>query len=120
MVTPHFSVAISCRRRLIPTGGFQGMALTQNGLDSLHGTGSQDSTYSGNSLALAERYGLRSIAVPAIAAGIYGYPAAQAAAIAVAEAVAWRQQGRAPERILLVAFGADMLGHYRQALAAAR
>ncbi len=36
-----------------------------------------------NSLALAEEHGVRTIAFPAISCGIFGYPVAQAAAIAV-------------------------------------
>ena len=38
-----------------------------------------------NSLGLAVRHGLRTIAFPAISCGIYGYPVDQAAEIAVAE-----------------------------------
>ena len=38
-----------------------------------------------NSLALAERRGLKSMAFPAISTGVYGYPKQQAAEIAVRE-----------------------------------
>jgi O-acetyl-ADP-ribose deacetylase (regulator of RNase III) len=41
-----------------------------------------------NSLALARRHGLRTIAFPAISTGVYGYPLGEAAAIALAATAA--------------------------------
>jgi O-acetyl-ADP-ribose deacetylase (regulator of RNase III) len=42
-----------------------------------------------SSLALAESYGLESIALPAISCGVYGYPWEQATEIAVREVSSW-------------------------------
>src|SRR6476646_6080859 len=44
------------------------------------------------SLALAEEAGVTSLAIPAISTGIYGYPAAKAAAVAVREIAMWLDQ----------------------------
>jgi O-acetyl-ADP-ribose deacetylase (regulator of RNase III) len=55
------------------------------------------------SLARAVEIGARSVAFPAIATGVYGFPAGRAARIAVATI---REAARAPvERVVLVAFG---------------
>lgn len=70
-----------------------------------------------NSLALAERHGIRTIAFPAISCGVYGYPIDQAARIAVACVREWRASHRLPEKILFVAFGAQIRGAYEAALA---
>lgn len=67
-----------------------------------------------NSLALAREKALESIAFPAISAGIYGYPAAEAARVAVqaVRAATW-----APRQVLLCAFSPAMAAHFRAALA---
>jgi len=69
-----------------------------------------------NSLTLAERHGLASIAFPAISCGIYGYPAEQAAAIAVAELRGPRPADSSLRQALLVAFSAEMPALYRRLL----
>lgn len=71
-----------------------------------------------NSLALAESHNLSSIAFPAISCGIYGYPAEQAAAIAMAELQKPRPGDSSLRRALLVAFSADMAELYRRLLEA--
>lgn len=62
-----------------------------------------------NSLALAEEHGLRSIAFPAISCGIFGYPVAQAARIAV-DAVK-----DSPLNITFVLFTPDLLTLFKAA-----
>ncbi|TBW01504.1 O-acetyl-ADP-ribose deacetylase [Azotobacter chroococcum] len=69
-----------------------------------------------NSLALAERHGLETIAFPAISCGIYGYPPEQAAAIALAELRSPRPDDSSLRQALLVAFSADMAALYRRLL----
>jgi O-acetyl-ADP-ribose deacetylase (regulator of RNase III) len=66
-----------------------------------------------SSLAVADELGAGSIAFPAIATGIYGYPALAAATIAVA---AVKTAETDVELVRFVAFDAGTLGHYRQLL----
>lgn len=70
------------------------------------------------SLRLAERMELHSIAFPAISCGVYGYPLQQAARIAATETVAWQRSHAEPRRIILVAYNTATTQAYRQALAA--
>lgn len=68
-----------------------------------------------NSLALAKAHKLRSIAFPAISCGVYGYPIASAAQIAVREIRTALAEGKELERVILVAFDP----HVHQALSSA-
>jgi O-acetyl-ADP-ribose deacetylase (regulator of RNase III) len=63
-----------------------------------------------NGLKVAEELGARTIAFPAISTGIYGYPRAQAAAIAVRETLAAADRF---DRIVLVAFDQETFDLYR-------
>ena len=71
-----------------------------------------------NSLALAEKNGLRSVAFPAVSTGIYGFPIERATAIAVREARAFLAAHALPEKIIFVCFGPDVLAAYRRELGA--
>jgi O-acetyl-ADP-ribose deacetylase (regulator of RNase III) len=57
-----------------------------------------------NSLERAEEKAVRTIAFPAISTGIYGFPAARAARIAVTETVSFLQGHDAPESVMFVCF----------------
>jgi O-acetyl-ADP-ribose deacetylase (regulator of RNase III) len=70
-----------------------------------------------NALHLAAEHGVRTIAFPAISCGAYGYPLAEAAAIAVATVVETLGQTSGVERVYLTCFGADVLAAFRGALA---
>ena len=57
-----------------------------------------------NSLELASQYPIRTIAFPAISAGVYGFPMERAARIAVAEVQSYLQEDPNLEQVILVCF----------------
>jgi O-acetyl-ADP-ribose deacetylase (regulator of RNase III) len=67
-----------------------------------------------NSMALAREHGLRSLAFPCISTGVYGYPLAAAAEIAVATVRAHADPGT---DFLFCCFSADALAVYERLLA---
>ena len=67
-------------------------------------------------LTLAGQHGVRTIAFPAISCGIYGYPLAQAATIAVATVTSFPDLDRF-ERVLFVGFGQAVTDALRAAVA---
>ena len=69
-----------------------------------------------SSLALAEQAGSQTVAFPAISTGIYGYPAAAAALVAVTEIAAWLADHELPKRVLLCAFSEASADVLREAL----
>ena len=71
-----------------------------------------------NSLTLALRHGVRSIAFPAISCGIYGYPPEQAARIAVRETAAVLEREPALESVIFTAFSAAIHAAYAVAFRA--
>ena len=69
------------------------------------------------SLAVAAEHGLASIAFPAISTGIYGFPTARAAGIAIATVADVLAAGSLVERVTLCCFGAESTALHREALA---
>ncbi|MFT3668978.1 MAG: O-acetyl-ADP-ribose deacetylase [Pseudoxanthomonas sp.] len=70
-----------------------------------------------NSLALAEKHGLRSIAFPCISTGIFSYPAEAAARAAVDTVRDVLSGSAAPPDVVFCCFSSDDLAHYRALLA---
>ena len=70
-----------------------------------------------NSLALAAQNDVRTIAFPSISTGVYGFPVAPAARIAVTETVGFLRGHDLPEMVIFVCFGPDAYECHRAALA---
>lgn len=68
------------------------------------------------SLKLAEAQGCASVAFPAISCGVYGYPVAEACAIAVREVGAVLASAGTVRRVIFACFGEDTLREYRRLL----
>jgi O-acetyl-ADP-ribose deacetylase (regulator of RNase III) len=69
-----------------------------------------------NSLILAEKHFLRSIAFPAISTGVYGFPVDRAAGIAVSEVHLHLERNKTLEQVLLACFGTEAYECFHQAL----
>ena len=69
-----------------------------------------------NSLALAEKHGLRTVAFPSISTGAYGFPMERAAKIAVRECKAILDRSAVIEQIVLVCFDQAALNSCLRAL----
>jgi len=69
------------------------------------------------SLEVATEHDVRTIAFPAISCGVYGYPLADAASIAVAQVRRFLQTDSRVERVLLTCFGATVRDAYLRAIA---
>lgn len=71
-----------------------------------------------NCLSLAARHEVGSIAFPAISCGVYGFPWARAASIAVTEARAFQDAASRPKEIVFVCFSREMCALYEDLLRA--
>lgn len=60
-----------------------------------------------NSLVLAVTHGLRSIAFPNISTGVYGYPKAPAADVAIRTVKTWLTEHSGIDRVIFVCFDAE-------------
>ncbi len=70
-----------------------------------------------NSLTLARDHRLASIAFPAISTGVYRFPPARAAEIAVATTAAFLKGETLPEKVVFCCFGAASVAAHKAALA---
>lgn len=70
-----------------------------------------------NSLRLAAEHALARIAFPAISCGVYGYPIALAAAIAVREVRAFLHGAPMPQEVIFACYNDDILAAYDTELA---
>jgi O-acetyl-ADP-ribose deacetylase (regulator of RNase III) len=69
-----------------------------------------------NSLQLAQRHQLSSIAFPSISTGVYRFPIERASRIAVREVRTFLAAGANPQRVVLVCFSATDFAVYRAAI----
>ena len=68
------------------------------------------------SLNIALLRELRTVAIPAISTGVYGFPVQRAARIAARETAAFLAANPLPERVMLVCFGDDSYREYLTAV----
>ena len=69
-----------------------------------------------NSLALASKMKLATVAFPSISTGAYGFPLELAAPVAVGEILGFLDGNGLPETVYLVLFGDSAMAAYRRAL----
>lgn len=69
-----------------------------------------------SSLALADRHGLRSIALPAISTGVFGFPVDRCARILLTEVYRYLQGGTKIERVAVVLWGDENFEIFKREL----
>src|SRR5580693_4738866 len=67
-------------------------------------------------LALADRRGMRSIAIPAISTGVYGFPLDRAARVMLTEIHRYLQGGTKLDRVVICLRGEEAFGIFRREL----
>jgi O-acetyl-ADP-ribose deacetylase (regulator of RNase III) len=83
------------------------------------GTGDAEETLARcyrSSLQLADERKIGSVAVPAISTGVFGYPSAAAAAVAVREIAAWLDEHAYPRIVVLSAYSNESATALEEAL----
>ncbi len=68
------------------------------------------------SLELARKYGIKTIAFPAISTGAYGFPSERAAGIAVSQVKEFIQKNELPEIVLLVCYNKEACKNITKAI----
>jgi O-acetyl-ADP-ribose deacetylase (regulator of RNase III) len=69
-----------------------------------------------NSLLLAEKHGLKSIAFPSISSGVYGYPLEKAAAVAIDSVKNMQDSLKSIEKLIFCCYSERALAIYRELL----
>lgn len=69
-----------------------------------------------SALALADRHGLKSVALPAISTGVFGFPMNRCARITLTEIHRYLQGGTKLERVVVCLHGEDAFNTFRQEL----
>jgi O-acetyl-ADP-ribose deacetylase (regulator of RNase III) len=69
-----------------------------------------------NSLSLAEKHGVKTIAFPSISTGAYRFPVARASAIAIREITAFLKKNKTMQKVVVVCFGQEVYAAYQDAL----
>jgi O-acetyl-ADP-ribose deacetylase (regulator of RNase III) len=81
--------------------------------DGMHGEDELLARCYRNSLTLAQKHGIRSIAFPAISNGVYRFPLERATRIAISEAWRFLEETAAVEKVLFVCFGREAFQCYQ-------
>jgi O-acetyl-ADP-ribose deacetylase (regulator of RNase III) len=69
-----------------------------------------------SSLALADRHGFQSIALPAISTGVFGFPVDRCARILLTEVYRYLQGGTKLERVVVVLWGDENFEIFKREL----
>ena len=70
-----------------------------------------------SALELAVEHDCASVALPAISCGVYAYPVAEAAEVALSTVLDFLNETRQPQRVIFVLFGKDTLAAFSKARA---
>jgi O-acetyl-ADP-ribose deacetylase len=69
-----------------------------------------------NSLSLAVKHGVRTIAFPSISTGAFRFPVDRASAIALREITGFLEKSRTVQKVIIVCFGQEVYDAYQEAL----
>lgn len=69
-----------------------------------------------NSLELADRHGLKSVAFPAVSSGIFGFPVDRCARIMLSETIAYLQKKTGIERVVFYLYDSSTFNVFREKL----